>query len=201
MKSIKNKFFKTIALLGAIVILFSGCINERKVAKYLKEHPSLTKSDTVFVLIPDTTKAINIKGSVSIDTSHVAKDIDSIFNQFQINFKGQLDSVLALKLKGEIKNYTINKPILLDTTTQVIDGIKIKLYQVDGKIHFDINRDQEIINKQVPVSIDTKISLSEETGFQKFWRQFKDYFIVALLGIVSVLMFILIMVIKKKIKI
>lgn len=133
------------ALFG--LILLCGCSPERKLhraekklSKLIANFPELVKTDTVW---KDTTVFVpskEIKGEAEIN-----KDFNGLTDIID-QFKGRIDSLTALQLKTEIKNYTINRPILLDTITIDSLGMHVRIFELNGKLHYTFKADSTSIN-------------------------------------------------------
>src|SRR3972149_6613866 len=93
-----NKLIKTIVLFGAMVILFSACSPQQRMATLLKNHPELIKKDTIFRI--DT---IVITG-YSVDTVFHYKQTDTVIvnNNIQVN-----EQTWFQKTWSTIKDYLV----------------------------------------------------------------------------------------------
>ena len=131
----------------AVATAFSSCAPERRLNRLLKKHPELVKSDTIWRTDFDTIPEIRINTVFQTDTSTLG--LDSIFGAFQ----GQIDSMLALRLKSEVRNYIINRPFLPDTMYSVQDGVTVKIYQDGDQIGVIVNKPETIVTETAPVVV------------------------------------------------
>lgn len=131
----------------AVMSAFSSCTPERRLKRILKKHPELVKTDTIWRTDFDTIPEIRINTVFQTDTSTLG--LDSIFGAFQ----GQIDSVLALRLKSEVRNYIINRPFLPDTMYTVQDGVTVKIYQNGDQIGVIVSKPETIVTEQAPVVV------------------------------------------------
>lgn len=100
------------------LVIFISCSPEKRIARILKNHPNLIKSDTVY-----KTDTI-IKKLRSIDTSFIANPIDTI-------------TIIKDRLKLRIiRNYdkiTVHDTVFPDTTlhkyAQVVNSVSVKQAQ------------------------------------------------------------------------
>ena len=145
-KSIERNVFKwlwTAIAFCTLIYALSSCTPQKKLHRLLKKHPELVRTDTIRVIHIDTIPEIHVNTVFMTDTS--TSQLDSIFHAYQ----GKIDSTLAFRMKGEIRNYIVNRPFLPDTLVQVKDGITVKIFQNGSNIGVIVHRDEEL----KPVSI------------------------------------------------
>lgn len=148
-KSVERNVFKwfwTAIAFCALIYALSGCTPQKKLHRLIKKHPELVRTDTIWQTHIDTIPEIYVNTVFMTDTS--TSQLDSIFRAYQ----GKIDSTLAIRMKGEIRNYIVNRPFLPDTLTQTKDGVTVKIFQNGNNIGVIVHRDEELIPVSVPVT-------------------------------------------------
>lgn len=135
----------------------------RKTERLIRKCPELLKPDTIIDTVIVEVAAINI--DVSLPVNKDVSEIDSII----ASYKDQIDSILAHKLGTEIKEYVRERPCIIDTLNFEENGISVKVFQSDGKIHISIKKPKEKIKVIVKVEA-PKIVKIKLTGWEKFMQ-------------------------------
>jgi hypothetical protein len=169
------------SLLATFLLLtLSGCSPTRRLRNIERKHPELFKADTIWRVRVDTIPEIKVNTVFKTDTT--TKGLDSIF----LSFKGKIDSVMALKLKSEVRNYVINRPFLPDTVTQVVDGITVKLYQNGDQIGLIVHKPEQLKSKKEIDTIRKTVVISEKY-IPAFYRYTTWGFWIALISFLAFL--------------
>ena len=100
----------------------------------------------------------------------------------------------TFKIKEVRKDTVFYNQVTRDTVIIKQDHLTIKYFNSRDSIFISGKCDSIIKIVRVPVEINT-VEAQMQTGWNKFWSSVKDYFIVALLGAIIVLMILM----KKKI--
>jgi hypothetical protein len=149
-------------IIGSLIVLsLASCDPAKRIARIAKRHPELVKTDTVLTKVYDTVPAIAVKAEFK--TNKDVSGIDSILRQLN----GKIDSISRFKLGSEIKNYVVNRSIIQDTLTKVINGITIRLYQNGNDIGVLVDKPKEIRSQDVAVAYNTLAVKQSLTWSQK----------------------------------
>ena len=199
MRLVKNIYLNDLLwlVLSAIFIMCLVCCSpERRVAKILKHNPELVKTDTVWGKVDVKIPPIKIDTSIKLD--HDYSKVDSIIRRYS----NKLDSISRLKLGQEIKYYVTNKSVLKDTSSFEQDGVKVKIWEENGMLHYSIHKPEQIKEVKVPVVVNK----TEVKAFRT-WKQRLSDFIVdnfwffAFLFVMAILALIIFLYRKKLINI
>lgn len=154
-------------LIGIIIwsALLIGCSPAARLRHLIKKHPELVRTDTILTTYYDTVPSIDGEFFIKADTS--VSGLDIIFKKFNESMRGKMDSMLALNLKKEVRNYVINRPLFPDTITKTVDGVTIKIFQQGESVGIDIHKPQEVKEKKVPLIINSVQPVPEIAWYYK----------------------------------
>jgi hypothetical protein len=151
--------------------LFSLCLlscnPERRVANILKHHPELVKTDTVWSKVSMKIPSIKIDTSIKLDKDY--SKVDSIIKKYS----DKLDSITRLKLVQEIKYYVTNKSVLKDTSSFEQYGVKVKVWEENGMLHYSIHKPEQVKQVNVPTIVN-KVEVKE---FRNWKQRISDWFV------------------------
>jgi len=137
-----------IILLILLSSLFS-CSPQKRLSNLIKRHPELISRDTIYKDTTIVKPAVEVKGESEIDKNY--SDLLLLID----GYKDRLDSVTSGKLKTEIKNYIINKPILNDTIRIDTAGFHFRLFESGGKLKYVFNKDADSTTIKIPTIVNS----------------------------------------------
>jgi hypothetical protein len=158
-------------LFAAALVALSCCNPARHMKRYLKRHPELVKTDTIYKVDYDTIPEIHVNTVFRPDTN--TPGLDSVF----LHFQGQIDSVVASKLRNEVHNYIVNRPLFPDTITKLVDGVTVKVFQSGDHVGVIVFRPEEVKQEIIPVTVN-----KVEAGGILWYDHLLRYLFLILLG-------------------
>lgn len=171
-------------LIVLAVCLFASCSYEKRLARaqrklgnLVAEFPALVQHDTVYSIDTLRIEAKSISGEIELDKKY--EKLDSLLALYSHDTMINKETIT-----NTIKNYIINKPILLDTIAVDTIGIHFRLFERSGKLAWSINIDeQELIKKYATVV--HSVNPLKEVYVTRWW----DYVarVIALLALLFII--------------
>lgn len=100
--------------------------------------------DTVQVIVPE----------IRVDTFFLANTDVSGVDSIVSMFKGEIDSLTALKLTERIKWYVKDRPCIIDTLDFEKYGVQVRVYQDGQEIRVFFYKPVEVIEKQIKIEVE-----------------------------------------------
>jgi len=147
-----GRLIKIFAALLFFLWLFGlcACSPEKRLARIVKKHPELVKSDTIEKIIEISIPEIEIDTSKEINPIY----IKSLLETIEKYSKG-IDSPKGVELKREVINIVNNVSLIKDTMSFTEDGVLVKLWQHNGRVNLKIFKPEEKKEVKVPVTVNT----------------------------------------------
>jgi len=136
---------------------------ERKLANLIIDFPKLVYSDTIYSTDTLRIPTKEISGEINLDKRY--EKLDSLFALYAKD-----TSVNKSITTSTIKNYIINKPILLDTIFIDTIGIHFKLFEVKGKLNYLIKIDEQELIKKYKTVVNTVSPIKYVNAPTKWWQ-------------------------------
>lgn len=114
---------------------------KRKLGNLVSEFPALVKHDTIFRTDTLRIEKRAINGEANLDRKY--EKLDSLLALYSHD-----TTINKETITNTIKNYIINKPILLDTIAVDTIGIHFRLFERSGKLAWSIKVDEEELIKK-----------------------------------------------------
>jgi len=118
-----------------LLTLLASCSPSKRLDRLLRKNPELKVVDSVEYIVHDTIQAIDLQARFSTDTSTTSLDTVLLtLREYITN-----DSII------EVIRYMYKyKQVLKDTSTRIIDGVTIKMWQEGQYIGLNLTKPEEI---------------------------------------------------------